>query len=129
MKRILGETTVDLSLELRAEVGARKKVGPMADLSHDLDDLLTFCGSLTLLPVTLELSWNSLSPSPLQFQHPAPHSPRSPASFTSLRSRRGAPALLAGEVIFDPLLKNPIYQAQDRAPPHSLLPSGTHHPS
>ncbi|KAG5214668.1 hypothetical protein JEQ12_000244 [Ovis aries] len=47
VKRILGETTVDLSLELRAEVG-RKKVGPMADLSHDLDDLLTFCGSLTL---------------------------------------------------------------------------------
>lgn len=38
------ETTVDLSLELRAEVG-RKKVGLMADLSHDLDDLLTFCGS------------------------------------------------------------------------------------
>ncbi|KAI4549651.1 hypothetical protein MG293_001981 [Ovis ammon polii] len=47
VKRILGETTVDLSLELRAEVG-RKKVGPTADLSHDLDDLLTFYGSLTL---------------------------------------------------------------------------------
>ena len=45
--RILGETTVDLSLELRAEVG-RKKVGPTADLSHDLDDLLIFYGSLTL---------------------------------------------------------------------------------
>ena len=33
VKKILGETTVDLSLELRAEVG-RKKVGPTADLSH-----------------------------------------------------------------------------------------------
>ena len=47
VKRILGETTVDLSLELRAEVG-RRKVGPTADLSHDLDDLLIFYGSLTL---------------------------------------------------------------------------------
>ena len=41
VKRILGETTVDLSLELRAEVG-RRKVGPTADLSHDSDAFLTF---------------------------------------------------------------------------------------
>ncbi|OWK04993.1 hypothetical protein Celaphus_00002633, partial [Cervus elaphus hippelaphus] len=47
VKRILGETTVDLSLELRAEVGL-KKVGPTADLSHDSDDFLTSYGSLAL---------------------------------------------------------------------------------
>lgn len=41
VKRILRETTVDLSLELRAEVG-RRKVGPTADLSHDSDAFLTF---------------------------------------------------------------------------------------
>ena len=45
VRRILGETTVDLSLELWAEVG-RRKVGPTADLSHDSDDFLTFDGSL-----------------------------------------------------------------------------------
>ncbi|OWK03101.1 hypothetical protein Celaphus_00007561 [Cervus elaphus hippelaphus] len=47
VKRILGETTVDLNLELWAEVG-RRKVGPTADLSHDTDDFLTFYRSLAL---------------------------------------------------------------------------------
>eukprot|EP00069_Balaena_mysticetus_P010724 bmy_20843T0 len=47
VKRILGETTVDLSLELRAEVG-RGKVGPTPGLSHDLGDFLTSSGSLAL---------------------------------------------------------------------------------
>ena len=79
VKRVLGETTVDLSLELRAEVG-RKKVGPTADLSHDLDDLLTFYGSLTLPSNSRALVGTHCPPSPLQFNCPAPHSPRSPAS-------------------------------------------------
>lgn len=47
VKRILGETTVDLSLELRAEVG-RGNVGPTPGLSHDLGDFLTSSGSLAL---------------------------------------------------------------------------------
>ena len=96
VKRILGETTVDLSLELRAEVG-RKKVGPTADLTYDSDGFLTSYGSLALPSKTLELlldltvrpTLSNLTALPLI--PPAPLPP-----FTSLRSRQGVPALLAG---------------------------------
>ena len=66
VKRILGETTVDLSLELRAEVG-RRKVGPTADLSHDLDAFLTFYGSLALPSNSRALVGSHCPPNPLQF--------------------------------------------------------------
>ena len=79
VKRILGETTVDLSLELRAEVG-RRKVSPTADLSQDSDDFLTFYGSLALPSNSRALVGSHCPPNPLQFNCPAPHSPSSPAS-------------------------------------------------
>ena len=78
-KRILGETTVDLSLELWAEVG-RRKVSPTADLSQDSDDFLTFYGSLALPSNFRALVGSHCPPNPLQFNCPAPHSPSSPAS-------------------------------------------------
>ena len=65
VKRILGETTVDLSLE-RAEVG-RRKVGPTADLSYDLDAFLTFYGSLALPSNSRALVGSHCPPNPLQF--------------------------------------------------------------
>ena len=52
VKRILGETTVDLSLELRAEVG-RGKVGPAPVLFHHWDDFPPPLGAWSCL-VTLE---------------------------------------------------------------------------
>ena len=79
VKRILGETTVDLSLELRAEVGCRK-VSPTADLSQDSDGFLTFYGSLALPNNSRALVGSNCPPNPLQFNCPAPHSPSSPAS-------------------------------------------------
>ncbi|XP_007164648.2 coiled-coil domain-containing protein 24 isoform X4 [Balaenoptera acutorostrata] len=88
VKRILGETTVDLSLELRAEVG-RGKVGPTPGLSHDLGDFLTSSGSLALPGNFRALVGSHCPPSPLQFNSALPLTPLAPLPpLTSPRSRK-----------------------------------------
>lgn len=85
VKRILGETTVDLSLELRAEVG-RGKVGPAPVLFHHWDDFPTSSGRLVLPGNSRELVGSHRPPIPLQFNaalpltSPAPCLPSFPSS-------------------------------------------------
>ncbi|XP_027466716.1 coiled-coil domain-containing protein 24 isoform X6 [Zalophus californianus] len=86
VKRILGETTVDLSLELRAEVGSGQ-MGHTPGLSHDSGDFPTSSGSLVLPDSSRDLAGSHCPPSPLDSALPlSPPAPFIPV--TSLPSRK-----------------------------------------
>lgn len=86
VKRILGETTVDLSLELRAEVGSGQ-MGHTPGLSHDSGDFPTSSGSLVLPDSSRDLAGSHCPPSPLDSALPlSPPAPFTPV--TSLPSRK-----------------------------------------
>ncbi|XP_034506862.1 coiled-coil domain-containing protein 24 isoform X2 [Ailuropoda melanoleuca] len=86
VKRILGETTVDLSLELRAEVGSGQ-MGHTPGLSQDSGDFPTSSGSLVLPDRSRDLAGFHSPRSPLDSALPlSPSAPFTPV--TSLPSRK-----------------------------------------